>query len=80
MDGIVWIERGGDNSWYLRTKPSNAHVSGRVEVLKHFASLHDDASLAEIDAVVTMWGWHRVGGLYADELGAYQVPVAPSAG
>lgn len=79
MGGIVWIERGGDGTWYLRTPMADGRVGGRVEALARFQSLNNEASLAEIDAIITTWGWRRIGSLFVDEMGAYQVPVTPAA-
>lgn len=80
MNDIIWIERLGDETWGLRIAPTGDHPAGRVERLSRFVSLDDEASLVEIDEVVSSWGWRREGLGYRDELGKLQIPVAPTAG
>lgn len=76
---LIWIERLADDGWALRIRPSDGFPVGRLERLSHFVSLHDDASLEEIDRVVGSWGWVRSGIGYRDDVGKLQIPVAPSA-
>lgn len=75
---IMWVERGGDNAWYLRIAASEEFPGGEVRELQRFVDLHDDASVAEIDEIAKSWGWIVDGILWVDSMGRYQVPVAPS--
>ncbi len=75
---VVWVERGGDDSWYLRAAPTPEHPTGEVRELRRFVDLHDDTSIAEIGEIAESWGWIFDGALWVDEMGRYQVPVAPA--
>lgn len=77
---IMWVERGGDNAWYLRVAPSGEFPVGRAEELRRFVDLHDDDSVAEIDELAKSWGWIVDGIMWVDSMGRYQVPVAPARG
>ncbi len=77
---IMWVERGGDDAWYLRVAPSEEFPEGRVEELRHFVDLHDDGSAAEIGELAKSWGWIVDGIMWVDSMGRYQVPVAPARG
>lgn len=75
---IVWVERGADGGWLLRAAPSADSPLGEVRELRRFVDLHDDDSVAEIGEIARSWGWILDGILWVDQLGRYQVPVAPA--
>jgi hypothetical protein len=75
---IMWVEHGGDDVWYLRAAATSEHPDGEVRELHRFVDLHDDGSIAEIGEIAKSWGWILDGVLWVDQLGRYQVPVAPA--
>lgn len=77
---LLWVERAGDDTWYLRVAPSDEFPAGDVRELQRFAGLHDDASLAEIGEIAKSWDWIVEGPMWVDSMGRYQVPVAPAQG